>query len=965
MNTFIRIFILSLFIILCLAYGSKDIYADWNMSGADPQRTSWINQEPSVEGIEWYRPIEAYIDQKIQIVVGNKHAYIATTKGLIVLDAESGSLAWRFDTEMPIGQSPTIIGDMVYFGGMDRKVYAIKDLGNSYNLEWEFVADSGFSANPIVIGNSVYIGSRGGFFYSLNRVDGSQQWKYPNNSGLSPIGSILISPAYDQTDNALYFVAADQYAYALNASNGNLIWKSAEKLAGERYVSWWPVIYNNYIVFSSSQAMRNGMDPGTKNIPVNGVPANSDMKRVFRNTFFKDGHGKSGNIINSDGNQGWPNNLSLLDTESNAESGGMTLQRWIEDYSYLKSYVVLNRSNGREDILMPYSYTQTYSGTVYPPIVNPNTNALYAKNLFSGSNSVIDRGNYMGWKPGNRYLHLIEGSNTWAIDEPQGYAGAGNSVYFNLCCDRASGNLSGSKWWNYGTGTLEMILPALNDPNSYDVMWQKYGNALERLQAYYNGQTNSRNGVYNSHGLQNPPIPYVFTNSSGQTINRFFMHRSNAVIALGRDVKRSLPILEVNNNPPHLAVSYTPTEVTRRLESEIDKIIDVYDQNSDKKFLSPGYYNHGNNLPLRISESKNDNTSLLNNYFIDPAVGLITLSDAYQYISDVNLKNRLKIYLQNYYNRYFGDQTISSIGWNNYPRENIIIPQPISQSMINKGDVVGHISQLGFYGLWKYAELFPDQAINIYNKYKNDLLPATHLNVIESPHINNKYIAAYQGFLNLQKLAFNGNYPVYEQTKRNNIQAELDSLLTDRVNSFAKDHPWLGENDNPNGIRINNYTRRFNLARNFLFLTPELGQYMRDHNFSKINDAINEYKYLGAFWFDGFNQNSFQEDIKQHLHDRPALFLASAYIQQLSFDQLSKYIDIPTFDRGDWYYIQDLIAVLRSSNEPVEPPPIQCNGDFNNSNSVNIEDLLSILNNWGEYNIQDLLNVLQNWGNNC
>lgn len=932
--------IISVFLILNLTDNVKaQTSTNWYMAGASPQRTSWITDAPTgIAGITWYRPIEAYIDQKTQMITANGKVYVSTSKGLIVLNAENGNLMWRFDTEMPLGQSPTVVGDIVYVPGLDGRIYALRDLGTSSQTVWTFSATAGFSANPLVINNTLYIGSRDGFFYAINTANGSQVWKFP--SGGTGIGPIMLSAAYD--NGTIYFAGGDNYGYAVNASNGSQVWKTPQKLPGERYQSWWPVVYDNYVIFSVAPGYKNEANPGT-----HSFIAEANLKTIYRDGFYGTTSGASGNSLTSNGSQGWTSGLSLLDTEASPVAN--TLQGFIDAHPQMRVYAVINKSNGSETLRAPFMYTGTYSGNVYPPIINPNTNAIYAKNLISGTGgSGIARGKLMGWKPGNRYLHQAEGA-TWAIDEPQGYAGAGTNTYYVLCCDRAAGIISGSSWWNYGGSMLEQILPSNGAPNSYDPMWQKYGNALERLQSYYNGdprRTNgseSRNGVYNSHGLQNPPIPYKFTNSSGQTVSRVFVHRSNAIIALGTSASETpLPLIEINTNPSNRSAGLSSTQLRSKLEFEIDKIIDVYDANPANGFLNPGYYNDGSG-----------GFGLFGFYFTNPGDSLWAIASAYPLINDSSLKTRLSTYLQNFYNKYFGSTPISSIGWTNQPRESMQYPPEVANSMNGRGDTSGFV-QRSFYGLWKYAQVFPSQALSIYNSFRPRLTVPSNLSdqtLLEEPYKFNEQIAAYQGFLALQEIAFNGNYPSDAQQLRNTVQTELNNLMSRRTQQFQKDHPWIGEVDNPSGIRRNNYTRQYNLSRNFLYLTKELGDYIRQNNFTEVNNAINEYTYLGPFWFAASNDNAFQEGVKTNLYDKPALFAAKAFVQQANQNELSKYVDTPTFERGDLYYIQSLVTALNASGgsggtdtpTPTQPP---VTGDANGDGKVDGQDYVVWLNHY-------------------
>lgn len=922
-----RLFFISLIVLVAVLLASYLIphtsivfaqtSANWFMAGANPQRTSWITNAPTnITGIQWYRPIEAYIDQKTQIVTGNRHLYISTTGGLIVLDAENGNLAWRYDTEMPLGQAPTIIGSMVYFGGYDRKITALEDQGNSYRLVWQFTQSTGgFSTNPLVVNNTVYLGSRDGIMYALNTQTGAKVWQYPSTYP-SPLISIMYSPAY--TNGNLYFAGQDMHAYALNAVTGNLVWKSAQKLPGESYQSWWPVILDNYVIFSGAPGYNNETDPGTLSVAP-GVQKN--LKGFYRDTFFGTSSGNVGPSATGGGSTGWASGLNLIDSQAASAGVPYSLSGYFTQYPQRKVYVVLDQATGQETVTMPFIYAHTYSGNVYPPIVNPNTGAAYAKALFSGTGGgyQIARSQLLGWKPGNRYLHNI--THNKAVDEPESFSGAGTDTYFDLCCDRESGYASsGNTWWNYGGAMLENLLPAQGATNAYDPMWRKYTPALQRLGAYYKGDsrrtnnTDSRNGIFNSHGLQNPPIPYIFTNESGQTVNRIFMHRSNTIIALGPTAaKTPLGLVDLNPNPSNLGTSLTPAQIMLKLETEIDKVISVYEINPNNGFLNPGYYNDGT-TPAFMPPF----------YFQNPADGLAVLSRAYVRLTNSSLKSRLSTYLNAYYQHYFGATPITVIGWTNQNRNAMDYPADLLPVMEQKADSSGLLPIHSFYALGLYATAFPNQALTVYNAHQNRLQVPSNLSsstLTQFPYQYNQTIAGYQGFLQLQTLA---GRATADADLRNRVQNELNNLRSNRSQNFAKDMPWYGELDNPSGpTPPHTYIRQYNLSRNFLDLTQELGAYFRQNQDTLTRNAFQEYTYLNPFWFTGATDNAFQEGTKHNLYDNPALFAAKAYLTGANQPELSKYIDTPTFARGDWYFIGNLLTTLEAPSDPNYTPPPQ------------------------------------------
>ncbi len=100
-------------------------------------------------------------------------------EGVYALNADNGNVEWIYPTELPLGNSPTVVNGVVYVGGYDKKVHAISAATGQLIPSWNFIlAGAGFETNPIVINNTVFTGNRDGYFYALDATSGNLKWKY-------------------------------------------------------------------------------------------------------------------------------------------------------------------------------------------------------------------------------------------------------------------------------------------------------------------------------------------------------------------------------------------------------------------------------------------------------------------------------------------------------------------------------------------------------------------------------------------------------------------------------------------------------------------------------------------------------------------------------------------------------------------------------------------------------------------
>ncbi|MCC6165920.1 MAG: PQQ-binding-like beta-propeller repeat protein [Caldilineaceae bacterium] len=954
--------------------------ASWFMAGANPQRTSWVadavNPAASAKfGVEWYRPIEAYIGQHVQLVAARDKIYVASARGLYALAADIGNEVWRFDTELPLGHSPTVVGDTLYVGGLDRRVYALN--ADTGALRWVFEgAEGGFSTNPLVVEGKVLLGSRDGVFYALDQASGALVWRYPQ-TGNPPLGPILYSAAY--STGKVYFAANDNYAYALDIGTGALVWKS-KRLPGDGYQAWWPVVYEGYIVLSAALPYADTADPGLRSIADVVDPADPYYERMEgfqygldyvhflqRGDIF-DKNEPADTLIGPSFVAGsasdtagvtwrWKKGATVINASritEYLENDGQAQVNRPTNKPWRRTVVVLDAATGAEFSFdsdtdgypeyAPFLYAGTKSGNRYPPLVIPTTGAdatvgpvIYAQNMYSNvPGNGISRAILTAWQFGTQYVQPV--GQWFAIDEPFAVSAGGSILYESLCCDRAglwhdlTTGATGDPLWGYN---LESVKVSPREPwqvslaPGYDQMWRD-ASVYDYYPRNY-GEYGSINGIYHNHGLQNPIIPYK---------GRLFVHRSNAVIAFGpnptplrppadgespeqyeANIRQeypqvSRPLLTIGEPDAPQPSTLSKQDAQTLLDGQIAAMI-------QKGHLRPGYYNS-----LRGSAE-------LVNYFENPGDTLYTLVEAYPLVSSA-LQPDLERYIKQHFQMYFANQMAARTGYwlpNPQPydlsrpdgfgqlqaREAMPLPPEVAldiqQHQPDLWPGVGwpwDYPQHNVYAMWKYAELFyaNDSATlqAIYALAKSRLQqPAPDLEtLVQKPWVHNGYIAGYFGFLRLQELA---GRTQEDGALRGQVQSELDRLLQLRAADFRKDHPWV-ENLRDYCCTTDLDRRQLNVARNFMNMTPELADYLRDNAFGVVSQAIDEYARVAPYWVAVRYEATFGELASDNLYTHSALFQAKAQILQEPVDQLLKYIDMPAFETGDLFYIRDLVTVL-------------------------------------------------------
>ncbi|KKQ85139.1 MAG: hypothetical protein UT08_C0010G0066 [Candidatus Woesebacteria bacterium GW2011_GWB1_38_8] len=454
---------------------SAQTSAEWYMAGANPQRTSWVTSGiiPNPNNLVWWKTFSAFIPHKVQIIGSGDFVYVSAADGLHALRYDTGAEAWLYRTDMPVGHSPTIVNNVAYFGAYDRKIHAVN--ATTGTKIWTFQGRRGFDNNPLVINGALYTGGRDGYFYKLNATNGSLIWEFRLETPLS------YSPAIK--NNILYFGGQNSHAYALkdNGTSATMLWDKL--MPGHGFGAFWPVIYGNYVIFAGNHNYGVTHSPYDKTISIDLMDPAWPQPAA------------EGAILGPYVNGNWVR----ADTAYNL----------FKSNPHLRTVFILDSQTGNESEVAPFLWNGNEGmETRFPPVIGKD-NLVYmdAGMIFEAA---IPFARVLGWKPDTpNLLYYPYTGGGEAIDKPGAIASGGDYIY--LSDNRGKGH----KLININGGGSRNIV-TFPDGYSAGLAKFKYGIPKE-------GSTPG-SGSFDTHGLQNPPIPFR---------GRVYFHHTNSVFSYG------------------------------------------------------------------------------------------------------------------------------------------------------------------------------------------------------------------------------------------------------------------------------------------------------------------------------------------------------------------------------------------------------------------------------------------------
>lgn len=221
----------------------------------------------------WRFATEANVGSTVA-VDHNSVFFLSLDGNAYCLDAKTGKLNWKFKTEgesrlnaaglyglLPTREvipdpwdfylsSPTVAEGTVYFGSGDHHIYALD--ASSGHLRWKYQTNDVVHSSPAISKGVLYVGCWDGILYAINAKSGHELWKFA--TGVDPthfMQGIPGSPAV--AEGIVAFGSRDGLIYALEAVSGKLLWHQ------ENSGSWViasPAIQNGVLYITTSDSLK-------------------------------------------------------------------------------------------------------------------------------------------------------------------------------------------------------------------------------------------------------------------------------------------------------------------------------------------------------------------------------------------------------------------------------------------------------------------------------------------------------------------------------------------------------------------------------------------------------------------------------------------------------------------------------------------------------------------------------------
>jgi len=208
-------------------------------------------------------------------IVGDGVYFVSSAGSLAALDIKTGQPKWVYAIEyerkfeaknlhgyppsaqtMPdawdmFTSSPAVANGKVYFGSGDGNVYAVN--ADAGTLVWKFPTKDVVHASPAVVNNTVFIGSWDSYFYAIDAETGLEKWSFKSGEDNSIHNQVGFQSSPAVVDGTVYVGCRDAHVYALDAATGRKKW---DYPTSKSWVIGTPAVRDGMVYVGTSDSSR-------------------------------------------------------------------------------------------------------------------------------------------------------------------------------------------------------------------------------------------------------------------------------------------------------------------------------------------------------------------------------------------------------------------------------------------------------------------------------------------------------------------------------------------------------------------------------------------------------------------------------------------------------------------------------------------------------------------------------------
>jgi outer membrane protein assembly factor BamB len=176
-------------------------------------------------------------------ILFNGVIYIGSTdKTFYAVEASSGRMKWRVETNAPILATAACAHGVVCFGTAGS-IYGL-DIENG-NKRWVHPADGPFESAAATDGNAFYLGGWDNTCYALDASSGTERWHVKIGAS-TPQSPAVASPCV--LHGSVYYAAGDGMLHCLDAAHGSETWAKQAPIGGDTISSCSPAACGSSII---------------------------------------------------------------------------------------------------------------------------------------------------------------------------------------------------------------------------------------------------------------------------------------------------------------------------------------------------------------------------------------------------------------------------------------------------------------------------------------------------------------------------------------------------------------------------------------------------------------------------------------------------------------------------------------------------------------------------------------------